>query len=1155
MTRLVLAGLLALAAPAAASAQPVPLEEDRQILLRQAMALSEKGRQCVARRQAAAAGKHYQEALAVCRRLFPRDRYPHGQPLLIKVLSGLGGALFLQEDYGRAAEAFREALPLLRHQYPAARFPQGHADLQYTVTLLGNALFLRGQYVEAEPLCCEAVAMGRILYPAEKYPGGNPWLALGLRNLGRVLHGLEKDEEAEPVLREALTMSRGSPADEGKEKLAAREGELLRTLGEIVSARGRPAEAVALLRQALDIYRQAYPESRHPDGHWTVAACLLPLGSALRQQGVYAEAEACCLKALAIRRRLFPGDNADVAACLGILANVVEARGDLGRAEEYQRESLAMLRRLAGPEPSVPLRLQLADALHRQGALLARQRDHARAEALLREAVARYRSAYPVERYPDGHRRLAGALSHLGAACCAQGHYRKAEENHCEALAMYRKLYPGGHPDVVGSLLDLAEVTDDSRDGSARAERLFREALALADKLALERKHARAPAALASAHHGLSVFLMRQERHAEGARHVARAVAAYRLLYPPEQCPVGHPSLLRGLLNLGAARLALGDYAAAEQCYREGLAMQHRLFSSFADQAAEAQALSFLGEEPYGGYGLLSASSQTGTLAGDIYACLWPTRAAVARLLQERRQALAQKADPETRRLAEHLRATRRQLATLLLAPAEEPGHAERLRQLSAAKEDLERRLTARLPRAQRERDRQGPADLTDRLPAGAAVIDLVLYHHFGKRGEGASDWHYTAFVLQKGRPIRRVELGPAEPIDVAAMRWRAALVAGKGDATAAGEVRRRLWLPLAKTLAPATTTVYLVPDGRLVLLPWAALPGSKPGTVLVEEMTLAVLPFAPFLLGEPAGARAGARGGLLVVGGVAYEEAPAASRAGRPPHTPLAAAKRVYWPALPATAVERDRIMQLAADAGLRDAAALAGRDAGTDRVLAALARARWAHLATHGFFAGPAFGAALRLDAKEFTPRWLGGRTQRLRAGARNPLALSGLVLAGANLPVKDPEKEDGGILTAEAIAGLNLDNLELAVLSACETGLGEVAGGEGVFGLQRAFHLAGAKNVVASLWKVDDEATAALMGLFYHKLWQENLPPLEALRQAQLTLYRHPERIANLARQRGPEFEKTARLPAKSPESTPQAPAPARLWAAFVLSGLGR
>ena len=167
------------------------------------------------------------------------------------------------------------------------------------------------------------------------------------------------------------------------------------------------------------------------------------------------------------------------------------------------------------------------------------------------------------------------------------------------------------------------------------------------------------------------------------------------------------------------------------------------------------------------------------------------------------------------------------------------------------------------------------------------------------------------------------------------------------------------------------------------------------------------------------------------------------------------------------------------------------------------------------------------------------------------RNPLVRSGLVLAGANLQGKEAPA-DGGILTAEAIAGLDLDRMDLAVLSACETGLGQVAGGEGVFGLQRAFHVSGCRNVVASLWQVDDEATAALMGLFYHKVWAEKLPPLEALRQAQLTLYRHPERIAALALARGPDFDRVARRPA---EARAGARAPARLWAGFVLSGPGR
>jgi CHAT domain-containing protein len=185
----------------------------------------------------------------------------------------------------------------------------------------------------------------------------------------------------------------------------------------------------------------------------------------------------------------------------------------------------------------------------------------------------------------------------------------------------------------------------------------------------------------------------------------------------------------------------------------------------------------------------------------------------------------------------------------------------------------------------------------------------------------------------------------------------------------------------------------------------------------------------------------------------------------------------------------------------------------------------------------------------------------TEAVGAGLRNPLVLSGLVLAGANLPASaDPlAHDDHGILTAESIAGLDLSGLDHVVLSACETGLGMVAGGEGVFGLQRAFHIAGAHNVIASLRKVDDQATAALMTIFYDRLWKRGKPPIEALREAQLTLYRNPDLAGELAAARGtPDFDKLLRQPQPVPDhnvSSPARHAPVRQWAAFMLSGDGR
>src|SRR5262249_21921837 len=163
---------------------------------------------------------------------------------------------------------------------------------------------------------------------------------------------------------------------------------------------------------------------------------------------------------------------------------------------------------------------------------------------------------------------------------------------------------------------------------------------------------------------------------------------------------------------------------------------------------------------------------------------------------------------------------------------------------------------------------------------------------------------------------------------------------------------------------------------------------------------------------------------------------------------------------------------------------------------------QARFVHLATHGFFADASFRSAFRHDLAG--ERLLTGKFQLTGSPgtvtARNPLLLSGVVLAGANRTgAAGGPGGDNGMPTGGEVAGLDLGGTELVVLSACETGLGEVAGGEGIYSLQRAFGLAGARAVVASLWKVDDAATALLMEELYVNLWQKKLPKLEALRQA--------------------------------------------------------
>lgn len=114
--------------------------------------------------------------------------------------------------------------------------------------------------------------------------------------------------------------------------------------------------------------------------------------------------------------------------------------------------------------------------------------------------------------------------------------------------------------------------------------------------------------------------------------------------------------------------------------------------------------------------------------------------------------------------------------------------------------------------------------------------------------------------------------------------------------------------------------------------------------------------------------------------------------------------------------------------------------------------------------------------------------------------PGLLSGLVFAGVNR-LKASGTDDDGIMTAEEISFLPLENTDLVVLSACETGLGKVAAGEGLLGIQGAFQVSGARSTIAALWKVDDRYTEAIMARFYGNYLEKKMSKLDSLREAQL------------------------------------------------------
>jgi CHAT domain-containing protein len=303
---------------------------------------------------------------------------------------------------------------------------------------------------------------------------------------------------------------------------------------------------------------------------------------------------------------------------------------------------------------------------------------------------------------------------------------------------------------------------------------------------------------------------------------------------------------------------------------------------------------------------------------------------------------------------------------------------------------------------------------------------------------------------------------------------------------------------------------IFIVPEGVLHLVSLDALPDDE-GRYFVENG-----PIFHYLSAERELAEVRYKSkhgeGLLAMGNPAFGEGrPAApSRKSTGADSLDAQYESLYFTALPASAREVERIASswnthFASRKEEKAAAVLFTDKAATEAHFKAEAPGkRVVHLATHGFFLNPGsaagsentrdvnlLGIAPYEDPDVMSP--LG----------QNPLLCSGLALAQANRRQGSGSNGEDGILTAEEIAGLDLAGVDWIVLSGCDTGLGSILAGEGMFGLQRAFKLTGTKTVVMSLWPVEDKSAGLWMEVFYKKKIEENQSIAASVRAAGLTV----------------------------------------------------
>lgn len=812
--------------------------------------------------------------------------------------------------------------------------------------------------------------------------------------------------------------------------------------------------------------------------------------------------------------------------------------GDLFGAERLARKALAASRETFQGGP------QLANCLTLLGVVLHAQGRPAAAETYLREAVILYRREYSKTDFSHGHPALANCLAELGRVQHAQGRFTEAERSLREAEAMYQRLFgkrafPAGHPALVACLCDLARILR-ARGELTRAAAISYSALAAGRRIYSPAVYPRGHPALAACLVEFGRVQHAQGKFSEAERSLREALSMHRLLLPRGEHNEANPHLVVCLHDLAVVLADQGRQSEAGILFLEVMAAQVGTLEKYGRARAEGDILTLAASSHTARDRFLSLWPASYSSAGDGYASIWRSRAAASRQL-ERKWTLPAGRSAKTSRLFGEVAALRRQRAALLFAPEATCRSSRQARSLQLALwaehlEDLEGQLGDALARSAKASPESAPADLQKALPANTAFIDFLRYNRYAYgRGRAADPTpSYVAFVVTKGS-VERIELGPAAVIEEAVAAWMTAIRRRGSDYKYSAALGRCLWEKIGPRLPVDLKTIYLAPDMALARIPWAALPGAKPGTVLLEEYALCTVPHGQFLLDRLRASSVPARSNstLLLVGDVEYDHA-AVER--------TSSVTRVRkWSPLQSTAQEIELVRGFADARGL-STQLLTGRQASTNAVLAALPHARVAHLGTHGYFADDKFRSMLRVDPKLFARR---GK-ERIGLGARCPLVLSGLVFAGAN----DPETPERGFLTAEAVVGSDFSGMELAVLSACESGRGDMEVGEGVFGIERAFHLAGCQNVIASLWELDDDSTLALMGLFYRNLLNKGMPPREALRNAQLAVYRNPGLVTPLGSRRS----------VTSPDRIPQdavdrgKTAPTWAWAAFTFSGVG-
>lgn len=848
----------------------------------------------------------------------------------------------------------------------------------------------------------------------------------------------------------------------------------------ILRSSGKSDEALKLLQQSLELAEKALgPEDAY------VGELAMRLGQTERIRGDYDNAEAGLRRSIAIFEKISGKQDPREAHALGYLGQVYWGRNDLIKAEQYQQEAIEIFRNVLGMDH--PL---LAGAIMQNSTYRVGRGDFTAALSMLQSA----RAIADKTLGPDDITTI-GIAHNLGNLYLEQGDYERAEEPTEWALNAVEKKFGTNSFMLIAPLQNLGSIARNKKQ-YPRALELLGRAEAISEKEIGPQKPDTASLLINIGN------VYRDEKELDKAvEYFQRALNILELAAGP------YHSLTRAALaNLAETYSEMGDKPHALEYQTQVAEVIDKEIEFNLITGSERQRLAY--RDFMANRTDLTVSFHLQTDPQDRAA------AELAVLTVLRRKALVldsvsgslatirQRMNPDDQKLIDQLGSTDAQLAKVALtgpgktAPAE---YLQKLHQLEGQKEKLEADISDRSAAYFEKTDSVTLKAIESAVPANAALVEFVVYRPRDLNEGATADLrapHYCAYIVRHEGDIKWADLGNAKEIDKAVDALRHALQdPNRKDVRQLARVADEQIFQSIRPLVGDATHLLIAPDGELDLVPFEALLDGQ-GHYLVERFSVTYLTTGRDLLRMTA-PRQSKSPALLVADPLFDEPANTMLAKAEKPKTAPANARRniisgqklsdVYFAPLIGTEREARAIQALFPNATM-----LTGAQA-TKAALEHADAPQILHIATHGFFLED------QKNKSSADPSDAAGESA-------NPLLRSGLALAGAN---SKRVGVGGGILTALEASNLNLWGTKLVTLSACDTGIGDVKNGEGVYGLRRAFVLAGAETLVMSLWPVSDEITREMMTSYYTGL-KKGLGRGEALRQTQLAMLKRKGRM---------------------------------------------